>query len=103
MVNWLFPPCLEYALYCSHSFVQTSSIHLARQTVILYGCLLDELQRPEATTTLGSLSTSYSDMQKKKEADLMPESQMNNWLQSLLLFALVWGIGGSLEKDSRIK
>lgn len=103
MVHWLFPPCLQFAGHHCRSFISTTSSHLARQTITLYGCLLDELQRPEPTTSLSALSTSYSDMQKQKEAELMPEAQTNNWLQSLLLFAIVWGIGGGLEKASQEK
>ena len=69
----------------------------------LYGCLLDELQQPEPTTSLSALSSSYSDIQKQKVAELMPEAQTNTWLQSLLLFAVVWGIGGGLNKTSQVK
>uniref|UniRef100_A0A8B9C0Z5 Dynein axonemal heavy chain 3 n=1 Tax=Anser brachyrhynchus TaxID=132585 RepID=A0A8B9C0Z5_9AVES len=82
----IFLPCLEFIHHHCKTIVQTSSIHLTYSLMKLYTSLLDEIKQPE---------------EEGKES--MSSQQITLWLQGLLLFALVWTIGGTIDADSRKK
>ena len=43
------------------------------------------------------------DMPVQQERPERTEAENTQWLQSLLLFAMCWSFGGTLDADSRIK
>ena len=69
-----------------HLFVVTSGIHLTTSLMRLYSCLIDEIKKSG-----GDSGTQ------------MPQLTISLWLQCLLLFSLVWSIGGTMNGDSRKK
>lgn len=77
--EWLLDPVLEFTRLKSSQFVPTSSVHLARQVMGLFSCLMD----PWRDETPPSLA------------------QSETLLETLIVFAVTWGIGGNLTGFSR--
>ena len=69
-----------------HLFVVTSGIHLTTSLMRLYSCLIDEIKKSGG-----------------EGGTQMPQLTVSLWLQCLLLFSLVWSIGGTMNGDSRKK
>ncbi|KAL4617872.1 dynein heavy chain 3, axonemal [Arapaima gigas] len=86
LFNWLVQPCLDFLYQECRFLVQTSPIHLAYSLMRLYTCLLDEIAE---SGTPGK--------------ETMSCQQMTQWLQGLFLFAVVWGLGGTINGESRKK
>ncbi|KAG7492071.1 hypothetical protein MATL_G00010690 [Megalops atlanticus] len=86
MFNWLVDPCLDFIYHECRFLVQTSPIHLAYSLMRLYTCLLDEIAQSG-----------------KNNQEPMSSQQVTMWLQGLFVFAVVWGLGGTINGDSRKK
>lgn len=67
-------------------FLQTSGIHLTVSLMKLYSCLMEEIKNSGADGSTG-----------------MSQMQISLWLQCLMLFSVVWAIGGTMTGDSRKK
>ncbi|KAJ3608419.1 hypothetical protein NHX12_025466, partial [Muraenolepis orangiensis] len=83
LFDWLLQPCLDFVARECRFLVQTSPIHLAHSLMRLYTCLLDDIAASGADGAEGQ--------------------QTAVWLQGLFLFAVVWGVGGTIDGDSRKK
>lgn len=79
LFDWLVDPCIEFIKYNCKFQISSSFIHLMFSTMRLFSCLIDEISA-EITAQVLSL-----------------------WLQGLFLFSLIWGLGGTLNNDSRKK
>uniref|UniRef100_A0A8C9SX66 Dynein axonemal heavy chain 3 n=1 Tax=Scleropages formosus TaxID=113540 RepID=A0A8C9SX66_SCLFO len=86
LFGWLVQPCLDFLYQECRFLVQTSPIHLTYSLMRLYTCLLDEIAE-SGTPGKDSLSC----------------QQMMQWLQGLFVFAVVWGLGGTINGESRKK
>ncbi|KAI1896260.1 hypothetical protein AGOR_G00092970 [Albula goreensis] len=86
MFSWLVDPCLDFIYHDCRFLVQTSPIHLAYSMMRLYTCLLDEIAESG-----------------KDDKEPLSSQQVTLWLQGLFLFAIVWGLGGTINGDSRKK
>jgi dynein heavy chain len=82
LFDWLVDPCIEFIKLNCKFQIQTSFIHLMSSTMRLYSCLLDEISIPA-----GDLSAQTVAL----------------WLQGLFLFSIIWGLGGTINNDSRKK
>ncbi|XP_028395151.1 dynein heavy chain 3, axonemal-like isoform X1 [Dendronephthya gigantea] len=87
LFDWLMQPCLDFLRHECKFFVQTSPLHLTSSHMRLYTCLMDEISAQ--ATAEGS--------------DRMSATQISSWLQGLFLFAMVWGVAGTITGDSRKK
>ena len=79
LFDWLVDPCIEFIKTNCRFQLPTSYIHLMFSTMRLYTCLLREIAA-DVTSQVLSL-----------------------WIQGLFVFALIWGLGGTLNNDSRKK
>ncbi len=79
---WMVDPCIEYIKMNLKFQIQTSYIHLMASMMRLFTCLLDEIAI---------------------EPTEMTPPIVGMWLQGLFLFSLIWGLGSTLNLDSRKK
>ncbi|CAF0812221.1 unnamed protein product [Brachionus calyciflorus] len=79
LFEWLVDPCIEFIKFNCKFQLPTSYIHLMFSTMRLYTCLIHEIGT-DVTSQVVSL-----------------------WLQGIFLFAIIWGLGGTLNNDSRKK
>ncbi len=82
LFDWLVDPCIEFIKANCKFQIQTSYIHLMFSTMRLYSCMMDEISQPTADLSAQVIGL---------------------WLQGLFVFALIWGLGGTLNSDSRKK
>ncbi|EGD83038.1 dynein heavy chain 2 [Salpingoeca rosetta] len=83
MFEWLMDPVLSFVRHECALFVDTSGVHLARQTMNIFSCLMEPWRSTE---------------------DSPPSlAQTGPMLESLFVFAVVWGVGGGLTGASRPK
>ncbi|CAB3991140.1 dynein heavy chain 3, axonemal-like, partial [Paramuricea clavata] len=87
LFEWLMEPCLDFLRRECRFFIQTSPLHLTASLMRLYTCLMDEISAQ--ATAEGS--------------DRMSGTQISSWLQCLFLFAMVWGVAGTITGESRKK
>eukprot|EP00055_Hartaetosiga_balthica_P018142 m.129163 g.129163 ORF g.129163 m.129163 type:complete len:2586 (+) comp9459_c1_seq4:2-7759(+) len=81
MFEWALDPLLEWIRHKGALFVQTGSVHLARSVMHIFYCEL----APWLSDSPPSLA------------------QTAGMLEALFIFAAVWGVGGSLNAESRKK
>lgn len=82
LFDWLVDPCIEFIKANCKFQITTSFIHLMWSSMRLYSCLMDEIADSSAELSAQVVSL---------------------WLQGLFVFALIWGLGGTLNNDSRKK
>lgn len=79
---WIVDPCIDFIKMNLKFQIQTSYIHLMASMMRLFACMLDEIAI--------------------EPTDLTP-TVVNMWLQGIFLFCLIWGLGSTLNLDSRRK
>lgn len=86
LFDWLIDPCIEFIKFNCKMQLQTSFIHLVTSMMRLFTCLLDEIAGANFNAGV-ELSAQVISL----------------WLQGLFVFALIWGLGSTLNLDSRKK
>lgn len=81
MFEWVVDPALFFIKRKCKEFVGTQDIHLLNSMLTLYDSLLDPWRKDPPPTS----------------------AQTSGWLESMFLFAAVWGLAANLEGKSRIK
>lgn len=83
LFDWLIDPCIDFIKANCKFQLQTSYIHLVTSMMRLYTSLMDEIAGVS-------------------EAELSAQV-ISLWLQGLFVFSLIWGLGSTLNADSRKK
>ena len=80
MCEWLVDPCYHFITHTCKQFLSTSILHLFNSMINLFHCLLETWKR------MGERS---------------PQELSSILVQNLMLFSLVWSLGGTLNGDSQ--
>eukprot|EP00794_Sanderia_malayensis_P006878 gene6878-7653_t len=100
MLDWLLDPLVDFIFRNCKQFVKISAMLMIYSMLKLYGSLLDEL-RDDGTQSSSQEDEFDSPVQLERPA--RTEAENTQWLQSLLLFAICWSFGGTMDGDSRLK
>eukprot|EP00795_Rhopilema_esculentum_P000293 gene293-9945_t len=100
MLSWLLPPIADYISRNCKQFVTISSTLMVHSMLRLFGNTLDEL-RPNENSEVSQ--EEEFEIPAQLERPERTESETIQWLQSLLLFAISWSFGGTLDGDSSVK
>ncbi|CAF4568450.1 unnamed protein product [Rotaria sp. Silwood1] len=117
LFEWMVDPCLDFLRFNCKFQLSTSSIHLTFSLMRLYSSLMDEIVGAGTTGHDGKLYPEINantpkwllELLHPQEIVIRPATaqlntlQMLLWLQGLFLFALIWGLAGTITSDSRKK
>ncbi|XP_063228083.1 LOW QUALITY PROTEIN: dynein axonemal heavy chain 7-like [Bacillus rossius redtenbacheri] len=79
LFDWLVPPSLEFIRKQCHQLVSAGSANLVRSTMLMVDMLL----------------------KGAAEENGAGSKHLRSWVQAAFMFAGVWGLGGTLDADSR--
>jgi dynein heavy chain len=82
MLHWIVPDCLDYIRKNCHQFLNPGDINILMTTLSIFEMLLNE-----------AVEDNPDDFAK----------YLTSWFQSAISYAVIWGIGGILDADSRLK
>ncbi|KAI3380917.1 hypothetical protein SNEBB_002522 [Seison nebaliae] len=103
LFEWLVDPCLLFIRKECQQLLETSDIHLVKMMMTLMKCMMDEFYEEQATlmkTTKNSVKENRPT--SEFETSITP-TQIFLWIQGIFLFSVVWGIGATLDGQSRKK
>lgn len=102
MANWLIPPLLNFVSRECHEFVSTGHIERVNSFLKIFDSLLCVF-KPNRSVGINVAGTPTDKHTDSTVSDEFSDREKIVTLESQFLFAIVWSLGGCLDRDSRIK